>query len=86
MVEVIEKSELLRRNVICIKKQFLSATSIKKMHWQVIGPSFYRLWVYFSYSETSRNCCKSIISHWSELCKTRNHILLFHISPPNMES
>jgi hypothetical protein len=51
MVEVLEDSELLRRNVICIKKQFLSATSLKKMHWQVIDAGFYRLWV--SYSETS---------------------------------
>lgn len=34
MVEVLEESELLKRNVMCIKKQFLSATSVKKMHWQ----------------------------------------------------
>jgi hypothetical protein len=51
MVEVLEESELLRRSVICIKKQFLSATSVKKMHWQVIDV-FYRLWVSFSYSGT----------------------------------
>jgi hypothetical protein len=43
MVEVLEESELLRRNVICIKKQFLSAASVKKIHWQVIDFGFYRL-------------------------------------------
>jgi hypothetical protein len=53
MVEVLEESELLRRNVICIKKQFLSATSVKKMHWQVIDAGSYRLWVSFSYSGIS---------------------------------
>jgi hypothetical protein len=36
MVEILEESELFRQNVIGIKKQFLSATSVKKMHWQVI--------------------------------------------------
>jgi hypothetical protein len=40
MVDVLEESELLKRNVICIKKQFLCATSVKKMHWQVIEISF----------------------------------------------
>jgi hypothetical protein len=47
MIEVFEESELLRRNVIRIKKQFLSATSVKKMHWQVIDAGFYRLWISF---------------------------------------
>lgn len=41
MVDVLEESELLRRNVICIKKQFLCATSVKKMHWQVIDAFFF---------------------------------------------
>jgi hypothetical protein len=53
MVEVLEESDLLRRNVICIKKQFLSATSVKKIHWQVIDARFYRLWGFFSYFGTS---------------------------------
>jgi len=35
MSEVLDESEFLRRSVFCIKKQFLCATSIKIIHWEV---------------------------------------------------
>jgi hypothetical protein len=35
MSEVLHESESLKRSVICIKKQFLCATSVKIMHWEV---------------------------------------------------
>jgi hypothetical protein len=34
MSEMLDESGL-RRSVICIKKQFLCATSVKTMHWEV---------------------------------------------------
>jgi len=35
MSEVLDESEFLKRSVYCIKKQFLCATSVKIMHWEV---------------------------------------------------
>jgi len=35
MSEVLDESEFLRRSLCCIKKQFLCATSVKIMHWEV---------------------------------------------------
>jgi hypothetical protein len=31
----IEESEPLKQSIICTKKQFFCATSVKTMHWQV---------------------------------------------------
>jgi len=35
MSEILHESEFLGRSVFCIKKQFLCATSVKIMHWEV---------------------------------------------------
>jgi hypothetical protein len=81
MVDV-EENALLRRNVFCIKKQFLCATSVKKIHWEVT--ELLLDYVLFSVLFWNLNC-EVISKNPNYVGGITFHFMLFTVAPKSVK-